>query len=88
LADPFDAVILDLTVRGGMGGLEAINKLKAIDPDVKGIVSSGYSEDPGMTGFKDYGFCSAVAKPYTPEELGESICTVLNCAVELKDRDH
>ena len=77
-SDPFDAVILDLTVRGGMGGLEAINKLMAIDPDVKGIVSSGYSDDPGMTGFKDYGFCSAVAKPYTLEELGEIMSAVLH----------
>jgi len=76
--DPFDAVILDLTVRGGMGGVEAIKQLKAIDPDVKGIVSSGYSEDPGMTGFKDYGFCSAVAKPYTLEELGEILGAVMH----------
>ena len=76
--DPFDAVILDLTVRGGMGGVEAINKLKAIDPNVKGIVSSGYSEDPGMTGFKDYGFCNAVAKPYTLEELGEILSAVMH----------
>jgi nitrogen-specific signal transduction histidine kinase/CheY-like chemotaxis protein len=76
--DPFDAVILDLTVRGGMGGLGAINKLKAIDPRVKSIVSSGYSEDPGMTGFEDYGFCSAVAKPYTLEELGEILSAVLH----------
>ena len=74
---PFDAVILDLTVRGGMGGKEAIQKLVAIDPDVKGIVSSGYSNDPGMTDFKKYGFCGVVAKPYSLAELGEKLKQVL-----------
>ncbi len=74
---PFDAVILDLTVRGGMGGKEAIQKLIAIDPDVKGIVSSGYSDDPGMTDFKQHGFSGVVAKPYTLEELGEKLNQVL-----------
>ena len=77
-ADPFDAVILDLTVRGGMGGKEAIKQLRAIDPTVRGIVSSGYPEDPGMTGFKEYGFCGAVAKPYTLEELGSKLGRVLS----------
>ena len=75
--DPFDAVILDLTVRGGMGGKEAIRHLKAIDPAVKGIVSSGYSEDPGITGFEKHGFCGVVAKPYSLEELGERLNQVL-----------
>jgi two-component system cell cycle sensor histidine kinase/response regulator CckA len=75
--DPFDAVILDLTVRGGMGGKEAIQKLKQIDPNVRGIVSSGYSDDPGITGFKEYGFCGVVAKPYTLEELGSKLGEVL-----------
>jgi nitrogen-specific signal transduction histidine kinase/CheY-like chemotaxis protein len=74
---PFDAVILDLTVRGGMGGKEAIQKLLAIDPQVKGIVSSGYSEDPGITGYKQHGFSGVVAKPYTLEELGEKLNQVL-----------
>ncbi len=76
-AKPFDAVILDLTVRGGMGGKEAIQQLIDIDPDVKGIVSSGYSDDPGMTNFKKYGFSGVVAKPYTLEELGEKLSQVL-----------
>ena len=77
IARPFDAVILDLTVRGGMGGKEAIQKLIDIDPDVKGIVSSGYSDDPGMTDFRKYGFSGVVAKPYTLEELGEKLSRVL-----------
>jgi PAS domain S-box-containing protein len=76
-ARPFDAVILDLTVRGGMGGKEAIQKLIDIDPDVKGIVSSGYSDDPGMTDYKQHGFSGVVAKPYTLEELGEKLSQVL-----------
>ncbi|HEY7545498.1 MAG TPA: response regulator, partial [Blastocatellia bacterium] len=53
---PFSAVILDLTIPGGMGGKEAIKKLLEIDPDVKAIVSSGYSNDPIMTRFREYGF--------------------------------
>lgn len=76
-AKPFDAVILDLTVRGGMGGKEAIQQMIGIDPDVKGIVSSGYSDDPGMTNYKKYGFSGVVAKPYTLEELGEKLNRVL-----------
>lgn len=76
-ARPFEAVILDLTVRGGMGGKEAIQKLIEIDPDVKAIVSSGYSDDPGMTDYKQYGFSGVVAKPYTLEELGGKLSRVL-----------
>ena len=76
-ARPFDAVILDLTVRGGMGGKEAIQALIGIDPGVKGIVSSGYSDDPGMTDYKQHGFSGVVAKPYTLEELGEKLSQVL-----------
>ncbi|CAB1068222.1 Sensory box histidine kinase/response regulator [Olavius algarvensis Delta 1 endosymbiont] len=76
-SDPFDAVILDLTVRGGMGGKEAIQELMTLDPGVKGIVSSGYSEDPGLTDFEKHGFRGVVAKPYTLEELGEKLSGVL-----------
>ena len=54
--DPFAAVILDLTVPGGMGGKETMEKLLRIDPQVKAIVSSGYSDDPVMANFKEYGF--------------------------------
>ncbi|UCF93722.1 MAG: response regulator [Desulfobacterales bacterium] len=75
--NPFDAVILDLTVRGGMGGKEAIRKLIQIDPDVKAIVSSGYSADPGITDFRKYGFRDVAAKPYTVEQLGARLTRVL-----------
>jgi len=61
---PFDAVILDLTVPGGMGGKEAMAKLLKIDPQVKAIASSGYSDDPVMAGFHEYGFSAIIPKPY------------------------
>ncbi len=66
---PFAAVILDLTIPGGMGGRETVEHLKAIDPKVKAIVSSGYSSDPVMASFRDYGFCGVARKPYKIEEL-------------------
>jgi PAS domain S-box-containing protein len=75
---PFDAVVLDLTVRGGMGGKEAIQEILQFDPHVTGIVSSGYSADPGITNFRKYGFKGVVAKPYTLEELGQELIRVLN----------
>jgi nitrogen-specific signal transduction histidine kinase/CheY-like chemotaxis protein len=74
---PFDAVILDLTVRGGMGGKEAIKRLIEIDPKIKAIVSSGYSDSPVMTSFKDYGFIGVVAKPYNINELSEKLNEIL-----------
>ncbi len=67
---PFDAVILDLHVENGMGGKEAMKKLLALDSGVKGIVSSGYSNDPEMTDFEKYGFRGIVEKPYSIAELG------------------
>jgi len=67
--EPFDAVILDLTVKGGMGGKEAIGKLKEMDPDIKAIVSSGYSDDPVMTNWRKFNFGGAIFKPYRKEDL-------------------
>ncbi len=69
LGDPFDVVILDLTVPGGIGGKEAIKRMKEIDSEIKAIVSSGYSNDPIMSNFKQYGFSGVVAKPYDINEL-------------------
>lgn len=71
--NPFDAVILDLTVRGGMGGRAAIGKLIALDPTVKAIVSSGYSHDPIMADFREYGFRDVLAKPYNMEDLSRTL---------------
>jgi PAS domain S-box-containing protein len=74
---PFDAVIMDLTVPGGMGGMEALSKLIAIDPKVKAIVSSGYSNDPIMADYQKYGFRGVVTKPYRIKDLGETLHNVL-----------
>ena len=74
---PFDALILDLTIAGGMGGKEAIRRLLEIDPNVKAIVSSGYSTDPIMSEFKDYGFSGVAAKPYEITELEETLRKII-----------
>lgn len=66
---PFDAVIMDLTVPGGMGGAEAIKKLLEIDPGVKAIVSSGYSNNPVMADYRKYGFTAMVGKPFHLDEM-------------------
>ncbi len=73
----FDAVIMDLTVPGGMGGKEALLKLLEIDPEVKAIVSSGYSNDPIMAEFSKHGFKGVVTKPYRIRDLGETLQEVL-----------
>jgi PAS domain S-box-containing protein len=75
---PFGAVIMDLTVPGGMGGKEAIKRLIEIDPQVKAIVSSGYSNDPIMSHFREFGFSGVVAKPYSIRTLGETIKKVMD----------
>lgn len=67
--EPFSMVIMDLTVPGGMGGKETIAELLKIDPDAKAVVSSGYSRDPVMANFKEYGFKGVIAKPYTMKEF-------------------
>lgn len=74
---PFDAVIMDLTIPGGVGGKEAIKELIEIDPEVRAIVSSGYSNDPIMADFKSYGFKGVVAKPYEIRELVETLNHVI-----------
>jgi PAS domain S-box-containing protein len=76
--EPFDAVILDLTVRGGMGGEETIARLREIDPAVKAIVSSGYARDPVMRDFRSYGFSAVLPKPYKIQELFDALQTALS----------
>lgn len=67
--NPFDAVIMDLTIPGGRGGKDTLTELFKYDPEVKAIVSSGYSNDPIMSNYQEYGFCGVAAKPYKIEEL-------------------
>ena len=73
----FDAVIMDLTVPGGMGGQDAIQKLRALDPEVKAIVSSGYSNDPIMAEYARWGFKGVVSKPFGINELSQVLKQVL-----------
>lgn len=65
----FDLVIMDLTIPGGLGGKEAIADLLEIDPEAKAIVSSGYSNDPVVLNYQEYGFKGVVNKPFKIEEL-------------------
>jgi len=74
---PYDAVILDLTVPGGMGGLEAMEALRKLDPEVRAIVSSGYSSDPVLANYRAHGFLGMVPKPYKITDLSKTIQTVL-----------
>ena len=77
LGQPFNAVILDLTVPGGMGGKETVKELLKIDPDANVIVSSGYSKDPIMAEYDKYGFKGVVAKPYNLKELSAVVYKVI-----------
>jgi CheY-like chemotaxis protein len=74
---PFDAVILDLTIPGGIGGLGVLSRLRVIDPDVLAIASSGYSSDTVMAEPGTHGFRDRLRKPYTAAELGEVVARVL-----------
>jgi len=74
---PYDVVILDLTVPGGMGGKEAMKFLLKIDPNIKAIASSGYSNDSIMSEYKKYGFTAVIAKPYKVRELSEIVSKVI-----------
>ncbi len=73
----FDAVILDLTLPGGIGGKEALKKLIEIDPTVNAIVSSGYATDATMSRYQDFGFRGVIAKPYEAAELGKIVHDVI-----------
>ena len=73
---PFDLVILDLTVPGGLGGREALLEIRKIDPDVRAIVSSGYANDPVMADYSAHGFDYYVSKPFKMNELSVAIRAV------------
>lgn len=61
---PFNAVIMDLTIPGGMGGKEAVSEILAIDESAQVYVSSGYSSDPAMVNYQEYGFAGVIVKPF------------------------
>jgi PAS domain S-box-containing protein len=72
-----DAVILDLTVPGGMGGIESLSTLRRLDPHVCAVASSGYSDDPVMAQPREFGFCVSLAKPYQQIDLGRAVAQAL-----------
>lgn len=78
-SDPFDGVILDLTVPGGMGGEAALKELLEIDPHIKAIVSSGYSTDPIIAHYRQYGFSGYITKPYQVDALAKALNQVFEC---------
>jgi CheY-like chemotaxis protein len=75
---PFDAVIMDLTIRGGQGGKETIEELLKVDPDARVIVSSGYSDDPVMSRFEEQGFRDVITKPYMIQEVARILKKVVS----------
>jgi len=74
---PFDFVILDIIIPKGLGGKETIQNLRKINPEIKAIVSSGYSDDPIMSDYRRYGFCGMLAKPFQIEELSEVLYKIM-----------
>jgi len=76
--EPFFVVILDLTVPDGMGGMEAAQQILAFDSSAKLIVSSGYSYDPVMSNYRQYGFCASVTKPYKVDQLDQELSFLQN----------
>ncbi len=75
--ETLDAVIMDLTIPGGMGGKDAVQAILAIDPQAKAIASSGYSEGPIMSHFREYGFSGAISKPFRIETLAQLLAEVI-----------
>jgi CheY-like chemotaxis protein len=75
---PINCVIMDLTIPGGMGGKEAVQEILALAPEAKVIVSSGYSNDPILASYEEYGFCGVVVKPYEFSELSKMLDMVLH----------
>jgi len=75
---PFDSVLMDLTIPGGIGGIEAVKRILEIDSKAKAIVCSGYSNDTVMANYNNFGFCAVVPKPYTLKQLSSTISDVLS----------
>ena len=75
---PYNMVILDLIVPGGMGGKDTLSRLLELDQDIKAIVTSGYSEDPVLANYRDYGFKGRLPKPFDPHYLSSLLHRVLS----------
>ncbi len=82
---PFDAVIMDLIIPGGMGGGEALERLLTIDPKVRAILSSGHVNNPIMADYKQYGFSGVVTKPYRINDLGDTLRAVIQDGISSLD---
>jgi two-component system cell cycle sensor histidine kinase/response regulator CckA len=76
--EPFDLVIMDLTIPGGMGGKEAVQEILRADPEARVVVASGYSNDPVMSDYRRYGFCGVMVKPFRAEDLAEVVHETIN----------
>jgi two-component system cell cycle sensor histidine kinase/response regulator CckA len=76
-AEPIDLFITDLTIPDGLGGAQAMEQILAIEPNAKGIVSSGYSDDTVMSRYMDYGFRAVLPKPYEPQQLLDLVKEIL-----------
>jgi CheY-like chemotaxis protein len=74
---PFDLLLLDLTIPGGMGGRETLEEILRFAPETRAIVTSGYSQDDVMAHYRDHGFHAALQKPFSLEELREAIAAAL-----------
>jgi len=83
--DPFDLVIMDLTIHGGMGGKETIKKIREFDPGIKALVASGYSTDPVLSDYLNYGFDGVLIKPFRLKELGEALQLVFSRGHDIQD---
>jgi two-component system cell cycle sensor histidine kinase/response regulator CckA len=73
----FDVVLLDLSVPGDLGGTEAVDRLGALDPEVKTILMSGFAQHPAVTEFQTYGFKAVITKPFTLQELSATMHSVI-----------
>jgi len=67
--DPFRVVVLDLSVKAGMGGIETLQELKAVDPGVKAVITTGFTGDPICSSYRGYGFVAVLPKPFEVREL-------------------
>ena len=74
----FDLVILDLVIPGGIGGKEVVGMLRQLDPELKAVISSGYTNDPVVMNYTRYGFDDALSKPYSLTDLRDKLAKMLN----------